>query len=101
MSQVILYHETKFGRTERNLQSTVRANAARERLGRWLAAPGAPAGLVLTRPASVARATGRAGAGGPAWPVEDGDDVVGDDPRTAGTCLRQFHIACLRHDHVT
>ena len=40
------------------MQSTLRANAARERLGRWLAAPGAPAGLVLTRPATVAWATG-------------------------------------------
>ena len=40
------------------MQSTLRADAARDRLGRWLAAPGAPAGLVLTRPATVAWATG-------------------------------------------
>jgi Xaa-Pro dipeptidase len=52
------------------LQSILRANAARERLGRWLAAPGAPAGLVLTRPASVAWATG-----GVAPPVDRSADT--------------------------
>ena len=52
------------------MQSILRANAARERLGRWLAAPGAPAGLVLTRPASVAWATG-----GVAPPVDRSADT--------------------------
>ena len=52
------------------MQSTLRADAARDRLGRWLAAPGAPAGLVLTRPASVAWATG-----GVAPPVDRSADT--------------------------
>ena len=52
------------------MQSILRANAARERLGRWLAAPGAPAGLVLTRPAAVAWATG-----GVAPPVDRSADT--------------------------
>ena len=52
------------------MQSTLRANAARDRIARWLAAPGAPAGLVLTRPASVAWATG-----GVAPPVDRSADT--------------------------
>ena len=52
------------------MQSILRANAARERLGRWLAAPGGPAGLVLTRPASVAWVTG-----GVAPPVDRSADT--------------------------
>ena len=60
MSGVILYHETEFGRAERHSQSALRASAARDRLTSWLAAPGAPAGLVMTRPAAVAWATGGA-----------------------------------------
>ena len=52
------------------MQSTLRANAARERLHRWLTAPGAPAGLVLTRPAAVAWATG-----GVAPPVDRSADT--------------------------
>ena len=40
--------------------SALRANAARDRLARWLGAGEVPAGLVLTSPASVAWVTGRA-----------------------------------------
>jgi Xaa-Pro dipeptidase len=67
---VILYHKTEFGRAERYSQSSLRADAARDRLAVWLAAPGAPSGLVLTRPAAVAWATG-----GVAPPVDRSADV--------------------------
>jgi Xaa-Pro dipeptidase len=67
---VILYHKTEFGRAERHSQSSLRADAARDRLADWLAAPGAPSGLVLTRPAAVAWATG-----GVAPPVDRSADV--------------------------
>ena len=70
ITRVILYHKTEFGRAERHSQSALRANAARDRLAGWLAAPGAPAGLVLTRPASVAWATG-----GVAPPVDRSADT--------------------------
>jgi Xaa-Pro dipeptidase len=70
MSGVILYHETEFGRAERHSQSALRANAARDRLASWLASPGVPAGVVLTRPASVAWATG-----GAAPPVDRSADT--------------------------
>ncbi len=70
MSGVILYHETEFGRAERHSQSALRASAARDRLTSWLAAPGAPAGLVMTRPAAVAWATG-----GAAPPVDRSADT--------------------------
>ncbi len=69
MSEVILYHKTRFGRTE-HPQSALRANAARDRLARWLGTGEAPAGLVLTRPASVAWATG-----GVAPPVDRSAEV--------------------------
>ena len=67
---MILYHKTQFGRAEHEPQSALRAGAARDRLVRWLAARESPAGLVLTRPASVAWATG---GGGP--PVDRSADV--------------------------
>lgn len=50
--------------------SALRANAARDRLARWLRAGEAPAGLVLTGPASVAWVTGGAGP-----PVDRSADV--------------------------
>ncbi len=56
---MILHHKTPFGRTELAL-SALRANAARDRLARWLGAGEAPAGLVLTGPGSVAWVTGGA-----------------------------------------
>jgi Xaa-Pro dipeptidase len=67
---VILYHKTSFGSTEHEPNSVRRAAAARTRLSGWLARPGAPAGLVLTRPATVAWATG-----GVAPPVDRTADV--------------------------
>jgi Xaa-Pro aminopeptidase len=70
ITRVILYHKTEFGRAERQAQSSLRADAARDRLAGWLAAPGAPAGVVLTRPAAVAWATG-----GIAPPVDRSADV--------------------------
>ena len=70
ITRVILYHKTEFGRAERHSQSALRADATRDRLARWLAAPGSPAGLVLTRPAAVAWATG-----GVAPPVDRSADV--------------------------
>lgn len=56
---MILYHRTVFGITEQS-PSVRRAREARDRLARWLGAGEAPAGLVLTRPASVAWVTGGA-----------------------------------------
>ena len=50
--------------------SAFRANAARDRLARWLGAGEAPAGLVLTGPGSVAWVTGGAGP-----PVDRSADV--------------------------
>ena len=50
--------------------SALRANAARDRLARWLGAGEVPAGLVLTSPASVAWVTGGAGP-----PVDRSADV--------------------------
>jgi Xaa-Pro dipeptidase len=70
ITRVILYHKTEFGRAERHSQSSLRADAARGRLASWLAAPKAPAALVLTRPAAVAWATG-----GVAPPVDRSADV--------------------------
>ncbi len=66
---MILYHKTSFGITEPS-SSALRAQAARDRLARWLGAGEAPAGLVLTRPGSVAWATG-----GASPPVDRGADA--------------------------
>jgi Xaa-Pro dipeptidase len=77
MWRVILYHKTLFGIAEQAEadpvpSSVARAGAARQRLGRWLASREDVAAVVLTRPGSVAWATGAV-----APPVD----------RTAGTDL--------------
>jgi Xaa-Pro dipeptidase len=58
VSPVILHHTTAFGPAERSARSIARADAARDRLWRWLAANDGAAGLVLTGPPAVAWATG-------------------------------------------
>ena len=55
---MILHHKTLFGIAEHSPRSLARAEAARDRLQRWLAARGDVAGVVLTGPAGVAWATG-------------------------------------------
>ena len=55
---MILYHKTLFGIAEQWPRSVARAAAAQARLASWLAARADLAAVVLTRPSSVAWATG-------------------------------------------